>query len=113
MMVFSWPPKQCSSNFSGHWSTAYKAKKKYRADCYFITKSYDTPELEEDICLEVTFYPPSNRMDRANMPHLFKAGFDGIAEAWQVNDKRFNPVYKYADPIKNGKIAVVVRKNNA
>ena len=61
-----------------------------------------------DIALRITFYPPSRRIDRQNMPHLAKAYCDGLAEAWGVNDKRFAPEYVYAEPVRGGAVHVEV-----
>ena len=48
-----------------------------------------------DVRLEVEFFPPDNRpRDRDNMIAAFKAGQDGLADAWKVNDRRIVCEYK-------------------
>jgi crossover junction endodeoxyribonuclease RusA len=54
--------------------------------------------------IKVRFIPPSRRFDRANMAHLCKPHLDGIADFLGVNDRRFLPVYEYAEPCKPGAI---------
>ena len=61
-----------------------------------------------DIPVSVTFYPPDRRGDRVNYPNRMKPYWDGIADALCVNDRRFLPEYRYADPGKPGKVIVEV-----
>jgi len=60
-----------------------------------------------DIHLTIRFYPPDNRSDRVNFPNRLKPYFDGLADAWGVNDRRFLPEYKFYAPRK-GYPAVVI-----
>jgi hypothetical protein len=44
--------------------------------------------------------PPDRRpRDKDNMSGAFKAGQDGLADAWKINDKRIDPTYKVSDQI--------------
>ena len=61
-----------------------------------------------DIRVIVTFYPPNRRGDRVNFPNRMKPYFDGIADALKVNDSRFLPQYQFAEPVKDGKVVVVI-----
>jgi hypothetical protein len=85
-----------------------RATKAYRTTAHWAAKATDLPVLADDgdIPLQVRFYPPSRRGDKANMPAMLKAGIDGIADAWGVNDRRFVPTYTYADPVKGGRVEV-------
>lgn len=100
-LALPWPPKELSPNYSGHWAPQASAKKKYR----FAVRMLATQakwELPEDgkICLEVEFYPPDKRpRDKDNMIGAFKAGQDGLADAWKVNDKRIDCSYKVSDQL--------------
>ena len=52
------------------------------------------------IQLEIEFFPPDRRhRDDDNMIGAFKHGRDGMALAWNVNDKRFRCSYKVSDQI--------------
>lgn len=76
----------------------------------WITKSAEivTP-AEGEILLDVRFYPPSNRGDTDGMFAACKAGFDGIADALGVNDRRFAFYIRRMDPSKNGAVFVTVK----
>lgn len=61
-----------------------------------------------DIRICTTFYPPHDRGDRINFPNRMKPYFDGIADALGVNDKRFVPAYHFAEPVKGGRVVIVI-----
>lgn len=105
-----WPPRELSPNARPHFMARSRATKAYRTTAHWATKAAraKAPDTAGDIDLHVTFYPPSRRADRQNMPGWIKAGIDGIADALGVNDRRFNPAYFYAEPVKNGRVVVVV-----
>jgi crossover junction endodeoxyribonuclease RusA len=105
-----WPPRELSPNARPHFMARARAAKAYRMTAHWATKATYVPPHGDtgDIALRITFYPPSRRIDRQNMPGWIKAGVDGIADALGVNDKRFDPQYEYADPVKGGRIEVVV-----
>jgi hypothetical protein len=87
-----------------------KATKAYRMSAYWATKATDARAATEagDILLHVLFNPPSRRSDRQNYPGWIKAGIDGIADALGVNDRRFDPVYSYGEPVKGGRVVVTL-----
>lgn len=91
-----WPPKELSPNYSGHWAPQASAKKKYRFAVRVLATQAKWPIPEAgDVRLEVEFFPPDNRpRDRDNMIAAFKAGQDGLADAWKVNDRRIVCEYK-------------------
>lgn len=91
-----WPPKELSPNYSGHWAPQASAKKKYRFAVRMLATQAKWPIPEAgDVRLEVEFFPPDNRpRDRDNMIAAFKAGQDGLADAWKVNDRRIVCDYK-------------------
>lgn len=61
---------------------------------------------EGDITVTVRFVPPNNRGDRINYPNRLKPIFDGIADALGVNDKRFVPMFIFAQPEAPGRVEV-------
>tara|TARA_R110000868_G_scaffold410473_1_gene698591 strand:+ start:1556 stop:1891 length:336 start_codon:yes stop_codon:yes gene_type:complete len=61
---------------------------------------------EGDITVTVRFVPPNDRGDRINFPIRMKPYFDGIADALGVNDKRFVPMFIFAQPEAPGRVEV-------
>ena len=61
-----------------------------------------------DIRINFRFVPPDNRGDRVNFPNRLKPLIDGIADALDVNDKRFLPSYEFAEPEKPGRVEVEI-----
>ena len=102
-----WPPKELSINYSGHWAPQAAAKKKYRFAVRMLAMQakWVIPE-EGRINLEVEFYPPDNRKrDKDNMVSAFKAGQDGLADAWNIDDNRIHCDYKVSEQ-KGGMVKV-------
>ena len=90
-VVFPWPPKALNPNTRAHWRVKAKQAKALRHACFTLAREAKvTAEWEDDIHLFIDFYPPDKRArDEDNMLSAFKAGFDGLADALKVNDKRF------------------------
>ncbi len=97
-----WPPKELSPNARVHWSKRSKAAKTYRHSCFLHVRSAQIRDLlESHACsqpypdhgrlhLWIDFYPPDRRhRDDDNLIAAFKSGRDGIADALDINDKRF------------------------
>ena len=106
-IVLPWPPKELTPNFKRrkHWSAYQPAAKRYRADCYWLTKA----EKARGVILSVTFYPPDRRKrDDDGMIGSFKAGRDGVADALGCDDHHFRPSYHFAEPRKGGAVEVEI-----
>lgn len=92
-VILPWPPKELSPNARLHWSKVAKAKKSYRQISWALgleAKIQASRTGDDPIHLGITFFPPDRRgRDTDNMFAAMKAGLDGIADALQVNDKRF------------------------
>jgi crossover junction endodeoxyribonuclease RusA len=98
-LTLPWMPKELSPNYSGHWAPRAAAKKKYRFAAKVLTKEakLEIPPYGM-IYLEVEFFPPDNRKrDMDNMVAAFKAGQDGMADAWTVDDYYIKCIYKVSD----------------
>ncbi len=110
MIFLPWPPAELSPNAREHFRTIAKVKKKYRRDCYYATLAAAKPLLPEDqIPLGVIFSPPFNRKrDLDNCIASAKALFDGLADAWRVDDSRFHIVPKMGERVPLGNVAVQV-----
>lgn len=86
-----WPPKELSPNARVHWSKRSKAAAAYRRECAWLVRAagIKAPDSER-IALWIDFFPPDKRQrDDDNLLAAFKAGRDGIADALDINDKRF------------------------
>lgn len=112
------PPSALSGHHNEHWRKLQPVKKKHREWALHATLAIRDNILSldrlawiggvEDIPVCVTFYPPDRRGDRTNYPNRMKPYFDGIADALNVNDRRFLPTYHFAEPCKPGKVVVVI-----
>ena len=93
---------------NGQWAKV-KATKEHRewAHKAALAAKVDVP-WEGDILVRVRFIPANRRGDRINFPNRMKPYFDGIADALGVNDSRFVPDYKFADPEAPGCVVVEV-----
>jgi crossover junction endodeoxyribonuclease RusA len=106
LIELPWPAPCLSANARVHWRRKSAATKIHREWAYFAALEARPKHPNGDIPVSVTFYPPNNRLDRANMPHLVKAYFDGIADAMKINDRRFLPSFHFAEPVKGGRVIV-------
>jgi hypothetical protein len=104
------PPSSLSGHAKGHWRSKAAVTAKHRAWAKNATLAGALSEIpvKGDIKLIVTFYPPNRRGDRVNFPNRMKPYFDGIADALRVNDSRFLPVFLFGEPVKDGKVVVVI-----
>jgi crossover junction endodeoxyribonuclease RusA len=103
-----WPPKQLTPNARrrNHWRVTQRHAKDYRAYCAALTLSAG---VRSGAITAITFYPPDRRKrDDDGMIGAFKAGRDGIADALGCDDHTFRPTYKFADPVKGGKVIVEI-----
>ena len=109
MIELPFPPSSLSGHNTGHWRAKSAIVAKHRTWAKNATlASHIAAPLIGDIKLIVTFYPPNRRGDRVNFPNRMKPYFDGIADALKVNDSRFVPAYHYAEPVKNGRVVIVL-----
>jgi len=96
-VILHFPPVACNPNFHGarrkHWS----AKKSYRQDCFYEAQSAGLNKRLKciraatgKVHLRIDFFPPPGvNPDKDNCIASFKAGQDGIADALDVDDGRF------------------------
>ena len=112
MINLPWPPKQLSPNARQHWSTKAKWTKIYRTIAWATARATDwRPHFyDSKAVIDIIFHPPDRRhRDDDNMIGLFKAYRDGLADAWQINDRLFSPHYRIGEPVKGGCIIVTDR----
>ena len=106
-----WPAPALSANARGHWRRKSAATKVHREWAYLAALEIGVRSLGKgsgDIPISITFYPPSKRLDRSNMPHLAKSYLDGIADAIGTNDRRFLPQFHFAEPVKNPRVVISI-----
>ena len=117
IITLPWPDKRLSPNARVHWRAKVGPKQSARirsgwsavAAKGFYSAKDALKAGDGPIPIEVRFYPPDRRhRDDDNMIGSFKSHRDGIADALEVDDRRFRPVYIFAEPEKPGRIEVTL-----
>lgn len=108
-----WPPRELSPNARIHYLAKSRVTKAYREQAYWLSMAArglgESPGDDGPILLAFTFHPPDRRRrDLDTMLSSVKAGIDGIADALGVNDVRFEYALKRAEPVKNGRVVIVI-----
>lgn len=106
------PPRILHPNSRPYWAALYRAKKKYRADCYYLTRAARIPQLGEgDIHITLIWHPKTkNVADEDGCIASFKAGFDGVSDALGVDDSRFRIHFDMSSPVKGGAIRMLIEQ---
>lgn len=106
-IILPWPPAKLSPNARGHWGGKEISRKKYKTDCRMLAGKRSFPDGK--IALEITFCPPdARRRDLDNMLASIKAGLDGVAAAWGVDDNRFRMTIEIGEPVRHGAVEIVL-----
>ena len=107
IMVLPFPPSGLSGHANGNRWGKSKLTKQWRTWAFHaaLEAKLKAPQWG-DIHIEVVFYPPNRRGDRTNFGNRCKPIFDGIADAWVVNDARFVPHYVYREPEAPGRVEI-------
>lgn len=114
MVELGWPAKALSPNYRSrsHWPRT-RAIKAARLEGFVAAKAAlraNPLMLDGDrLSFVVTAYPPDKRIrDDDNVKSALKAARDGIAQALGVDDSRFDERFQWGEPVKHGKIVVVI-----
>ncbi|MBO0358610.1 RusA family crossover junction endodeoxyribonuclease [Hymenobacter sp. BT186] len=91
-LVLPYPPSILNPNNRSHWAKKNPVKVRYREHCRALALSMAPTFPPGKIPLSIVFYPPRNTGDLDNMLSSCKALFDGVSDAWGVNDKLFRPM---------------------
>lgn len=85
------PSRNLSPNARLHWAVVAKAKKKAKAETFWLAKEAGLGKIEADeIRVSLTFYPPTRaRFDDDNLIARCKAIIDGVSQAIEVDDRHF------------------------
>jgi crossover junction endodeoxyribonuclease RusA len=118
VVVLAWPDKRLSPNARMHWRQKSEVVKRARWDAAYSVLEAAGGSLsairaalagDDPVAVRVRFYPPDNRRrDDDNMVGAFKASRDGIADALDLNDRRFRPHYFFETPEKPGRVEVSI-----
>lgn len=97
------PPSELMPNNKNgkHWGATHAVKKKYREDCFYLTKHMGKDFIDDGEAIRVTLIylmPDKRQRDVDNLLAASKAGLDGVAEALGVNDSQFQPISVYRFP---------------
>lgn len=103
-LTLPWPHPYLNPNAGKHKRTREPHAKKYKADCYYLTKSKGLSLPDQWVPLSIVFCPPVDRANRNldNCLSACKAGIDGIALALGADDKVFRPVTLDWGPVVKG-----------
>ncbi len=108
-ITLNWFPNELRPNARPHWREKAKKVKRYKRDCWVLAmQQRRTPQSFK---FRITFYPPlyKNKAlpDRDNCIAAFKAGQDGLAQAWGVDDQIFEVTYApLGEAVPHGKIVI-------
>lgn len=102
-VILPWPPKGLSPNCRHHWAQTARLKASYRKACWVLTREaagLDFPRpMSGMVDVSLEFVPPDRRpRDLDNCIASMKAGLDGLADALQVDDRRFRLIAQMAAP---------------
>ena len=116
IIILPWPNANLSPNKRLHWTAKLKHKQSSKDIGYLAgiesgaCINYHELVKGRTIPLRVIFYPPSRR--RYDLDNLFasmKPTLDGIAQAWNVDDRYFRPITLDFGPVfKDGKVEIYV-----
>lgn len=116
MIVFPWPDKSLTPNAKRrkHWRSYRQAIIDDRQRGHDETLAQMPLDARlavktgsGHIGMSITFYPPdARRRDDDGMISAFKHMRDGMADALGLDDYRFRPEYRFADPEKPGRVEV-------
>lgn len=93
VLKLPWPAMPAlSPNFRGHWAQKHQAKAQLRLAWAWEAKRQGARRLEaEALSLRITFVPPDRRhRDLDNLLASIKAGLDGLADVWKVDDSKWS-----------------------
>ena len=110
-----WFPKELNPNQKRlHPAKRNKIIQQYKHDCYYSIKATGIQKkiisITRNMPLAIIFYPPCNRRrDLDNCYAAIKAGLDGVADAFKIDDSTFRPVLlDFGEKYKSGKIILRV-----
>jgi crossover junction endodeoxyribonuclease RusA len=110
-IALPWPDKRLSPNARTHFMHRSRVAKIAKMDAATLAYAAGKPALPDagHVALLWTLCPPDKRpRDMDNVIASLKHAQDGVALAWGVNDARFQPTYRWGDPVRGGAVIVEV-----
>lgn len=119
ILALPWPPSRLSQNARVHWAVRARIAKRYRMDCFYLTRQQAPLQAirlpfqpDGRLPIRIDFYPPDRRVrDDDNLISAFKHGRDGLALAWGIDDRfiRVGGVCLHETPVKGGRVQITVQ----
>ena len=110
-ITLPWPDPALSPNARGHHMKRARHVKAARRDGFYAAREAKASVAAGDVpvVLNITFHPPTRaRHDVDNLQARLKSHLDGIADAIGVNDHLFRPTSRIGEPVKGGRVEVVI-----
>lgn len=115
-VTLPWPDRILSPNARAHWrrkAAVVKVARQHAAMTALAIRGFRAMRArlagDGPLPLTITFFPPdARRRDRDNMQASLKHALDGIADALDVDDCRFQPTYRFAYPEPPGRVEVAI-----
>ena len=111
-VTLPWPSPKLSPNARVHFMQRSKIARTAKGEAHTLAYAAGKPVLPDagPVALLWTLRPPDKRArDMDNVIASLKHAQDGVALAWGVNDARFQPTYRWADPVRGGAVIVEVQ----
>lgn len=91
------PPSILNPNDKSHWAKKAKAKAACKLSAYYLCRAAKVNafrgEVRDELTMTVEFRLPGKRKrDADNLLASAKASIDGVAQALDIDDCRFNPI---------------------
>lgn len=102
-----YPYKELSPNARVHHMVLHRKKKSYKNLVYWLVKD---SKLQADVNMKIVWHPRTKSADLDNFIASFKAGQDGISQAWGLDDVHFNFNYEKGKSVRGGKVILHVNE---
>lgn len=108
MIEINWPPKVLSPNGRTRNKSYFnRIFQSYKRDVFYAVKASG---VQPNKHIRITFHPKSSLQDKDNAIAMFKAGQDGLALAWGMNDRDLEPEWVMGSVDRNGRITIEIRE---
>ena len=85
-----------------------RAARDYKTTCFWLGKETPIKANGSEIRLHIHWHPKTGHdYDQDNAIASLKAGLDGLAMAWGVNDSLFKLTFEKMPPVKGGRVTIV------
>lgn len=108
-VALPWPRANCSQNARVCRKVRALAVKADRRDAFYACRAAGIPKLgAERVTVRVTLSKPNSQIDDQNAIGWCKAQMDGVADAIEVDDNRWNVTWGFGAPGKPGAVLVEI-----